>query len=58
MTLIDVHAVQPGEVAFSETEIVYGIQQIGFTQPVASTNPNNAFVKLELLMEIVFELVK
>ena len=56
MSTINIQLVCPGKIAFGETEVMNGIQQIGFANSVAAANANNAFGKNKLLMKIVFEL--
>jgi hypothetical protein len=51
-----IHLVLPGKIAFGETQIMNGIQQIGFAHTISAANANNALGKNKLLVEVVFEL--
>ena len=50
--------VQPGKVAFRETEVVNGIQQVGFSHPIFTADACNPFCKVKRLIRIVFELIE
>jgi hypothetical protein len=56
MPLVNIHAILPCKIAFGKTEVMNGIQQIGFANAVAAANAHNAFGKVKLLMEIILEL--
>ena len=58
MPLVDAQTILPGKIAFGKTEIMDRIQQIGFAYPVTAADAHNTFVKTELLVEIIFELIK
>ena len=44
------------KIAFSKTEVVDSIKQIGLAHTIAATNANNIFSKIEFLLVIIFEL--
>ena len=46
------------KIAFGKTEVMYGIQQVGFSLSITSANTYNPFAELELLVKIIFELEK
>jgi hypothetical protein len=48
--------VLPAEIAFGETEVMNGVEKIGFTNTIPSADANNTFGKTKLLLEIILEL--
>ena len=44
------------KIAFSKTEVVDGIKQVGFAHAITAANTNNIFSKIEFLLVIIFEL--
>jgi hypothetical protein len=46
------------KIAFGKTEVVYGIQQIGFAGSVAAADANDALVKPVVLEIVILELKK
>ena len=44
------------KIAFSKTEVVDSIKQIGFAHTISAANANNIFSKIEFLLIVVFEL--
>jgi len=53
---VNAHTIGPGKITFGKTQIMYGIQQIGFAYAIATANTNDTFCEIKLLMVIVFEL--
>jgi len=49
-------AIAAGKIAFCETAIIYGIEQVGFTHAVGAANAHYPFGERELPVLIVFEL--
>ena len=45
-----------GKIAFSETEVVNGVEEVGFAYSVWSAYTYNPGFKRELFMDVVFEL--
>ena len=45
-----------GKIAFGETEIMNGVEEVGFTYTIASANAHNIFGKTKLLVIIIFKL--
>ena len=56
MSMKNIELILPSEVALGETEIVNGIQQVGFSDTVAPRDADDPFGKTELLLEIILEL--
>ena len=56
VTLQNIQTVLPGKIAPGKTEIMNGVQQVGFAHAIPSADPGNAFGKAEFLLEIIFEL--
>ena len=47
-----------GKIAFGETEIMNGVEEVGFTYTIPAADTYNAFGKIKLLVIVVFELQK
>ena len=58
IALVNAHGIWPGEVAFRKTQVMNGIQQVGFTYTIPAADTDNAFGKIKLLVIVVFELQK
>jgi hypothetical protein len=54
--MLYITAVQSGKITFGETEIMDGIQEIGFTHPVLPTDTDNPFGQVKSPVAVVFEL--
>jgi hypothetical protein len=46
----------PGEIAFCETEVMNGIEQVGLSDPIPPANAHDPFAETEFPGKIVFEL--
>jgi hypothetical protein len=58
MSFMNVQLVLPCKIAFGETEVMNGIEQVGLAHAVPSANAHNAFREREFLVKIIFELVE
>ena len=58
MPFVNVQLVLPGKIAFCETEIMNGIEQVGLAYAISPANTHHPFRKREILVKVVFELVK
>jgi hypothetical protein len=58
MTLQNVQGILAGKIAFRKTEIVNGVEQVGFANTISATDPDDPFPEAELLVKVVFELKK
>jgi hypothetical protein len=47
-----------GKIAFRETEVVNGVQQVSFSHPVIPVNADHSFPEVETPVLVVFELEK
>lgn len=56
MAMMDIVGILPAEIAFRKTQIMNGIQQVGFAHTITAADAYNPFREGELLREIVFEL--
>jgi len=56
--MMNIHLVVPREIAFGKAQVMNGIQQVGFTYTIVSTDANNTLSKVELLLKIIFKLEK
>jgi hypothetical protein len=54
--LQNIVTINPGKIAFGEAEIVNGIEQIGFANPIAAGDTNDPLSKLEGPAIIILEL--
>ena len=54
--MLHVGAIQTGKIAFSKTQVVYGIQQVGFAYAILTADPNDPFFKIKRPVAVVFEL--
>ena len=54
--MMNIHLILSREIAFGKTQVVNGVQQVGFAYSIASADTNNALSKVELLLEIIFKL--
>lgn len=54
--LLHVHRIGSGKITFGKTEVMNGIQQIGFAHTVATADADNAFGKLVPLTAVILEL--
>ena len=56
VAMMNIHLILSREIAFGKTQVVNGVQQVGFAYSIASADTNNALSKVELLLEIIFKL--
>ena len=56
VAVLRAQGILPRKITFGKTQIMYGIQQVGFALSVAPANAHNAFGKIELLVKVIFEL--
>lgn len=56
VALLSSQLVLAGEVAFGKTEVMNGVEQIGFANAVFAANAYNPFCELKFLVKIIFEL--
>lgn len=58
MAMLHHQRILPGKIAFGKTEVMNGVEQIGFAHAIAAANAYNGFGKTYLLVKVVFELKK
>jgi len=52
----DILAVATGKIAFGETAVINGIEQVGFANAVRAANANDPFGKRKLHLPVIFKL--